>query len=119
MCRALAARGIDATIVATDADGPARIQAPLGEPTSWQGVPAIFFRKTFSEAFKYSPSLATWLAQHVRDFEIVHVHGVLSHTCLAAGAACERRRVPYLVCASGTPVLWWPQETRRARRRAI
>ena len=110
MCRALAARGVDATIVATDADGPGRIQVPLGEQTSWQGVPAIFFGKTLSEAFKYSSSLATWLGQHVRDFDIVHVHGVLSHACLAAGAACRRQGLPYLVRPLGTLVPWSLQQ---------
>ncbi len=110
MCRALAASGIDATIAATDADGPARLRVPISEPTSWGGVPAIFCRKTFSEAYKYSPSLASWLGQHVRDFEIVHIHGLLSHACLAAGAACQRQGVPYVVRPLGTLVPWSLQQ---------
>ena len=43
MCRALAAHGIEPMLVTTDADGPGRLDVPLGQPTMWQGVPAIAF----------------------------------------------------------------------------
>ena len=106
MCRALSTRGVESVIATTDADGAGRLPVPIGEQTMWQGVPAIFFGKAFTESFKYSSSLATWVALNVRGFEIVHIHGLLSHACLAASAACRRRAVPYLVRPLGTLVPW-------------
>ncbi len=118
MCRALSACGVEGLIATTDADGPGRLPVVIGERTSWQGVPAIFFGKAFSESFKYSPGLASWLAHEVRGFEIVHIHGVLSHACLSAAAACRRHGVPYLVRPLGTLVPWSLRQ-KRVRKRLI
>jgi glycosyltransferase involved in cell wall biosynthesis len=106
MCQALAACGVEPLIATTDADGPGRLPVPVGEVTSWQGVPALFFKKDFSESFKYSHGLATWLRAHVSDFDVVHVHAVLSHAPLAAAAACRGAGVPYIVRPLGTIAPW-------------
>src|SRR4051794_31345052 len=53
MCRAVAAVGVEPFIVATDADGPRRLTVPLGETTTWDGVPAVFFKRDWSESYKY------------------------------------------------------------------
>jgi glycosyltransferase involved in cell wall biosynthesis len=106
MCGALADLGLAPMIVATDADGASHLPLPLGTPTEWQGVPALFFRKDFSESYKYSRSLAAWLEDHVRDFDIVHAHALLSHAPLAAAGACRRHGVPYIVRPLGTIARW-------------
>lgn len=106
MCRALVNQGIETQILATDADGPGRLAVPLAAKTTWDGVPAIFFRRNASEAFKYSFGLSRWLRGHVQEFDVVHVHAVLSHASLAAGAACRRAGVPYIVRPLGTIARW-------------
>jgi glycosyltransferase involved in cell wall biosynthesis len=106
MCRALAERGIHPTLVATDADGPGRLDVPLDTVTSWHGVQARFFPRQFTEAFKYSRPLARWIDCHVREFSVVHVHAILSHAPLAAARAAERHRVPYIVRPLGTLDPW-------------
>ena len=104
MCAALRALEIDARIAATDADGPHALPVTLNAPTEWKGVPALFFRRNATVSFKYSRGLASWLHRHVGDFDVVHVHAVLSHAPLAAAAACRahkawRKRV--LMLAAG------------------
>jgi glycosyltransferase involved in cell wall biosynthesis len=106
MCRALAREGVDATIATTDADGTGTLPVPLGVATVYQDTPAIFFRRQWSESFKYSKPLATWLRQNVAAFDLVHIHAVLSHACLAAGRACRIARVPYVVRPLGTLDPW-------------
>jgi glycosyltransferase involved in cell wall biosynthesis len=106
MTRALAYQGIDVLIATTDADGPRRVCVPCGSTLVWQGVPTIFFRRQWSEAFKYSGPLAHWLAKHVAEFNVVHVHAVFSHACLAAAFACRRKQVPYIVRPLGTLDPW-------------
>lgn len=106
-------------IVATDANGPGRrLEVRAGELTVWEDVPARFFRKNFSEAFKYSRGLAAWLWQHVGEFDIVHIHSVLSHAPLAAAAACRRARVPYIVRPLGT-IAPWSLQQKPWRKRAL
>src|SRR4051794_8353756 len=106
MCRALAERGADVTLVTTDADGHGRLPVALREPSDWMGVKTHFFHRQLTESFKYSHSLARWLTRHVSDFGLVHIHGVLSHAPLAAARACRRADVPYIVRPLGTLDPW-------------
>lgn len=106
MCRALEAEGVRTTIASTDADGLDRLQVPLGRIQDYDGVRSIFFERVGPESFKWSPGLRRWLGQQVRQFDLVHVHGVLSHASLAAASACRRAGVPYLMRPLGTLDPW-------------
>jgi glycosyltransferase involved in cell wall biosynthesis len=106
MCRALDARGVSTVIATTDADGHERLSVPLGARTSWNGLNVLFFEREWSEAFKYSGSLARWLNEHVDEFSVVHIHAVLSHACLAAASAARHAGVPYIVRPLGTLDPW-------------
>jgi glycosyltransferase involved in cell wall biosynthesis len=106
MCRGLIAAGTDALIATTDADGDGRLTVPLDQPTTWQGIPAIFFERTLGESVKYSRGLSRWLHGHVEGFDIVHVHALLSHASLAACRAARAATVPYIVRPLGTLAPW-------------
>jgi glycosyltransferase involved in cell wall biosynthesis len=117
MCGALRDAGADVMLLATDADGRDRLDVSLGETTDWHGVPAVFFHREFSEAFKYSLGLSRWVRRHAREFDLVHVHAVLSHAPLAAAAACRRAGVPCIVRPLGTIASW--SLTRKAWRKKL
>lgn len=106
MAKVSLAQNHDVLIATTDADGSHRLNVPVGAPTGWSDVRAIFFRRQWSEAFKYSRPLARWLRQHVADFDVVHIHAVFSHSCVAAGRACRRAGTPYVVRPLGTLDPW-------------
>ena len=106
MCRSLIEGGVDPMIVTTDADGPERMTVPIGVRSEWHGVPTVFFHRDFSESFKYSAGLARWLRGHVAEFEVVHIHAVLSHACLSAAAQCRRAGIPYVLRPLGTLAPW-------------
>src|SRR5215510_3104601 len=61
MCEALVKAGVETLILTTNADGEGRLNVPIGVPTAWHGVAALFFNRDFSESFKYSSKLASWL----------------------------------------------------------
>jgi glycosyltransferase involved in cell wall biosynthesis len=106
LCRALAAAGAEVHLATTDADGHERLPYPTGEWATIDGVPTILFRRQFGEALKYSAPLAAWLQKTVPQYDIVHVHALLSHACLAAAAACRANHVPYVVRPLGTLDRW-------------
>lgn len=106
MCRALRVRGVDARIATTDADGPNRLDVPLGVEQSHDGIPTLFFERRGRDGFKRSPALAAWLERAVGSFDVVHVHAVFSHASLSAGRACRRANVPYVVRPLGTLDPW-------------
>jgi glycosyltransferase involved in cell wall biosynthesis len=118
MGRALAELEVDVLIATTDADGPGRLPVGLDRPVTYQEVPAIFFSRQWSEALKYSRPLARWLDAHVPQFDVVHIHAVFSHACLAAARASRRHRVPYVVSAHGM-LDRWSLEQKRLRKRVL
>lgn len=106
LCRALQNQGLDVEIGTTDSDGPGRLPVELGKRTLYEALPFYFFRRDWSEAFKYSSSLRHWVDQHVDQYDLVHIHGVFAHATYAAARACQRRGVPYLVRPFGTLEPW-------------
>jgi glycosyltransferase involved in cell wall biosynthesis len=110
MCRALMERGVHVQIASTDAKPGGHIPVELRSQTSYEGVPAIFFRKDWSEAFKYSRAMTKWLDHEVGEFDVVHIHGVFSHACLSAARACQRAQVPYLIRPLGNLDPWSLQQ---------
>ena len=106
MGRALRAARVWTVVATTDADGPGHLDVPLGEIVAHDDVPSIFFRRLYSESFKWSPGLARWLMAHVAEFDLVHVHGVFSHVLIATARACRVRGVPYIVRPLGTLDPW-------------
>lgn len=115
MCAALRQRGVDTLIATTDADGEGRLPVELGKQISYGNVPAIFFSRQWSEAYKYSWPLERWLAANVTGFDVVHIHAVFSHACLAAARACSKMGVPYIVRPLGT-LDPWSMRQKRARK---
>lgn len=98
--------GIEVLIATTDADGKGKLPVPLGEKIDYQDVSTIFFTRQWSEAFKYSHPLALWLDSNIRNFDLVHIHAVFSHACIAAARACRQHDVPYIVRPLGTLDPW-------------
>lgn len=105
-CQGLARRGHSVIVATTDADGPGRLNVPLGQVTNHQGVPCIFFERTSSEAFKWSRDLARWLDGMCGRFDVVDIHAVFSHSSLVAGRACRQAGVPYIVRPHGSLDPW-------------
>ena len=107
MCRALGAAGVSTLIATTDADGVgSRLDVGLGAATTYKGVPTIFFRRTFSESFKYSASLGRWIDREIPGFDAVHIHAVFSYSSLSAARASQRCGIPYIVRPLGTLDPW-------------
>ena len=106
MARALLATGTRVVLATTDADGPGELSATLGQIQNFHDVPTVFFRRRGGEAFKYATGLAGWLRRHIQEFDVVHVHAVLSHASLAAGRVARSAGVPYIVRPLGTLDPW-------------
>ncbi len=106
MCRALRETGADVLLASTDADLDAACQLQPGEEAKYKGVPVIVFHKQLGKSFKYSRPFSTWLNQNVSRFDLVHIHAVFNHACIAAAHACQKHDVPYIVRPLGTLDPW-------------
>lgn len=82
----------------------------LGSTTLYKEIPTVFFPSQWHRSFKYSRPLSKWLGENVAQFDVVHIHSVFNHSCIAAARACRKHRVPYLIRPLGTLDPWGMQQ---------
>ena len=82
MVRGLARAGVDVEIATTDDNGRRR----LGRESSQRiidGAIVHCFRRQ-SRFYTFSSPLTLWLARHIRQFDIVHIHALFSYPATVA-----------------------------------
>lgn len=116
LARAQAAAGHDVTVCTTDAcDGTRRLAAPGG--AGGRGAWPPFFSDERVEvrvfpnwsnrlAYRlqaFAPrGMAAWLRDHVRDFDVVHIHACRNLPGLVAAHCCDALGVPFILTPNGT-----------------
>ena len=111
MCRALQAQGVEVRLVTTN-DGVDLNGTALGTPVDYKHVTTRFFPVQWGESFKYSKPMAAWFDDNVEQFDLVHIHAVFNHACIAAARACRKHHVPYVVRPLGTLDPWSMRQKR-------
>ncbi len=102
----LARRGLRIDLVTTDADGKATLDVPVGRWLEQDGYRQQYFRRLGTAEYKLSVPLAAWLARHVAEYDLVHIHSDFNFPVLAAAAMCRWRKVPYLLTPHGMLEPW-------------
>ena len=102
MASGLAERGHTVHIVTTDADGPGLLDVPTGRPVDIDGYSVTYFHLRPPHRFLFAPGLSRYLFDHVRDYDLVHIHSLYRFPNLAASTAARRRGVPYIVRPHGS-----------------
>ncbi|MEB3199695.1 MAG: glycosyltransferase [Synechococcaceae cyanobacterium] len=111
MVTALRQDGVDAAIVSTDDDGPGRLDLPVGRWIEHRGVPVLLFPRWSPplpplREFAVAPALGTWLQQHLREWDLLHVHALFSWPSTWGMAVARRQRHPYLLRPIGQLQRW-------------
>jgi glycosyltransferase involved in cell wall biosynthesis len=105
MARGLARAGCEVHVATTDDNGPERLAVPLGIPVIDEGVSYWHFRRQTS-FYGFSWPLTRWLARHIANYDLVHIHALFSYAALPAAYWARRRRIPYVVRPLGTLNRW-------------
>ena len=114
MCRSLKSQGIDVLLATSDAGIS---DAPLPETVvSYNDVPTIFFHSQLGRSFKFSKPMSSWLKASIQDFDLVHIHAVFNHACVAASRACVATGIPYVIRPLGTLEPWSLKQKRFRKR---
>lgn len=112
IARALSQAGMDVHVATTDDDGPGRLNVPLGIPQREDGATFWYFPRQ-TRFYTFSWPLTRWLARHVHEFDVVHIHALFTYAALPAALLARRAGVPYIVRPLGTLNRWGMQNRRR------
>lgn len=117
MVRALSAREHHCDIVTTDDDGPnRRLPVALG---SWNDMPGGRIRHHRRQFVHYTTSfgLGAWLRNGVRDYDLVHAHGLFSFAPVVAALAARHHAIPYVFSPHGVLNRWGLEHRRPLAKR--
>jgi len=108
LCEELIRKGCDVEVFTTNANGDTTLDVEVGRAISMDGVAVTYFSHTkIADRFFYSSDLRRACNQRVEDFDYVYIYGIWNYPAIAAGAACRRHEVPYIV-GPKTGLMRWP-----------
>ena len=105
----LIARGLDISGVQVDV---ATTEGSRERRTNQNGVNVLYFRRQ-SEFYKVSLPLSRWLSEHIRDYDLVHIHGLFSYSSYTAATLAAKKGVPYIIRPLGVLNRWGMQNRRK------
>jgi glycosyltransferase involved in cell wall biosynthesis len=95
--KALQSRNVHSELATTNEDGHGRVMdVPVDEFTPLRGHRVRFFPNR-GDRYVTSWPMARWLFAHVRDYDLLHIHGLFRFAPIAAAHAALARGVPYVL----------------------
>ena len=112
MVAALRLQGVEAAILTTNDHGPGlHPDLVTGRWQEHQGVPVLAFPRwsppvAALREFAFSPTLSLWLARHLKDYDLLHIHALFSYPSTSAMAQARWAGVPYILRSIGQLSPW-------------
>jgi glycosyltransferase involved in cell wall biosynthesis len=118
MLRAARSLGMSADVATTNGDANGnRADVSLDCFLDVQGFRVRYFRCQ-TRFYAVSLPMLRWLWTRVRDYDVIHVHGLFTFAPIAAAWCARLRRVPYIVVPHGVLNLWGRENRRPVLKRA-
>jgi glycosyltransferase involved in cell wall biosynthesis len=97
--------GLAVEVVTTDDHGEGRLNVPHAKPILEEGVIYRYFPRQ-TRFYTFSWPLTRWLAQHVKDYDLINIHYLFSYPAIPAAYWAKRWKVPYIVHPFGVLNRW-------------
>ncbi|WP_167815700.1 glycosyltransferase family 4 protein [Methanocorpusculum sp. GPch4] len=97
LSKTLCEMGHDVTILTTDVYYDFRVDNSLSNLLI---VP--FHCVSNIAGFLYTPSMKSWLANHIREYDIVHIHGYRGYQTIIAAKYALKYSIPYVIQPHGS-----------------
>ncbi|HVW70338.1 MAG TPA: glycosyltransferase [Steroidobacteraceae bacterium] len=115
--KALQNRNVHSELVTTNEDGLHKLMdVPFGGFVRCGGHRVRYFPAR-GDRYTTSWPLARWLLAHVRDYDVVHVHGLFRFAPVVAAHTALLRGVPYVLTLHNTLGEWGLRNRRRILKR--
>lgn len=101
LAKALARQGHQVDVFTTNVDGPGVSDVPVGTPAGLDGVNVYYFPCGAGRRLYHSADMRRALSQHVKTYDVVHLHSVFLWPTLAAARAARTAGVPYILSPRG------------------
>lgn len=106
IAKALHKRGVQVDVATTDDDGEdRRLDVPLDRFAPLEGQRVRYFPVQFHRYCASFP-MQSWLRDNVRDYHIVHTHGLFSFAPVCAAWHARNLGVPYIMRPAGVLDTW-------------
>lgn len=107
LTRLMSERGVNATLLTTNADPVGRLDVPLGVPSHVRGASVTYYGVWPRGRYGFSMSLASAILRTARNYDLLHIHWLYNFSSVVAALAARRARVPFVVQPNGSldPVL--------------
>ncbi|MBW4506917.1 MAG: glycosyltransferase [Scytonematopsis contorta HA4267-MV1] len=106
LAESLAICGVEIDIVTTNANGSNVLDVPTQTWIEEKGYRIQYFSCWYLNDYKVSISMAKWLFQNIRDYDVVNTHAIFSLSILPAYWACQLYKVPYIIHPHGMLEDW-------------
>ena len=106
MAEAASNHGIEVEVVTTNAAGDKNLPLDDGVVLRNKGVAYHFFRRQFPRSWFCAPGLDRWLAEHVMEYDVIHLHVPFTAPFGAAARKARSAGVPYVVTPHGLLDPW-------------
>jgi len=101
LCKGLAKIGNEVHVFTTNADGPQRLDVPVGVPVDVDGVSVWYFAADRMRRLYWSPDMVRALHEQVPRFDILHLHSIYLWPTTAAARVARKYGVPYVLAPRG------------------
>ena len=110
--KALRNRTIQSEVATTNEDGLYRLMDVPMDEFIRRGDDRVRFFPARGDRYTTSWPLAKWLVAHVRDYDLIHVHGLFRFAPVAAAHIALARGVPYVLTLHNVLGRWGMQRRR-------
>lgn len=92
--------GVDVTVYTTNVDGDKKLGVPLHKEVDIDGVKIFYFPLTF-RAWEYSRAMHCALAEHIKNFDAVHITSVFLSVSLLGAYYAKKYKKPFIISPRG------------------
>jgi glycosyltransferase involved in cell wall biosynthesis len=97
-----ARQGHEVTVFTTNNDVDGRVDVPLGQPVTMNGVKVYYWAVTRPTPMTFSIPLSCALRDSVSHFDLLHIHMIFNWPTTIAAYWARRKKIPYIIRPAGS-----------------